>query len=150
MNDPSEKPTRSGNGPTVNKGPDCAQALDMNAKRIANPHIRSQRPVKWLFAGDSITQGAVQTDGWRDYTQLFKERLGELGRNEDVVINTAVGGWSLEQFASRRDDRVFSYQPHVVLMMFGTNDAVGGNSTSSVFSSDMKGFLEFWASTGLI
>ena len=32
-------------------------------------------PVKWLFTGDSITHGALHTIGWRDYTELFSERV---------------------------------------------------------------------------
>ena len=35
----------------------------------------SAPPVKWLFAGDSIAQGAQVTMGWRDYTELFSERV---------------------------------------------------------------------------
>lgn len=107
--------------------PPMSNTTPTSPKQIADRHIRSPQPVRWLFAGDSITQGAVHTNGWRDYTQWFKERLGEIGRNEDIVINTSVGGWTLPQFASRLDDRVFAYQPHVVLLMFGTNDALGGN-----------------------
>ena len=42
--------------------------------------ISRKEPVRWLFAGDSITQGARHTRGHRDYTQLFKERVGELAR----------------------------------------------------------------------
>ncbi len=41
-------------------------------------------PLTWVFAGDSITQGIVYTHGWRGYTELFKERLWELGRWEDL------------------------------------------------------------------
>ena len=60
--------------------------------------INSPKPVKWLFYGDSITHGAYHTFGWRDYTQLFAERVrGEMGRNMDVVINTAISGNTTRQ-----------------------------------------------------
>jgi lysophospholipase L1-like esterase len=88
--------------------------------------LQAERSVTWLFAGDSITQGAVHTHGWRDYTQIFRERLGELGRNEDVVVNTAVGGWSLPPLAARLDERVVRFRPDAVFLLFGTNDAAGG------------------------
>jgi acyl-CoA thioesterase-1 len=88
--------------------------------------LEEHRPVTWLFAGDSITQGAVHTRGWRDYTQLFKERLGEMARNEDVVINSAVGGWWLQSLLPRVDERILHFQPDAVFLMFGTNDATGG------------------------
>jgi len=85
--------------------------------------LAERRPVTWLFAGDSITEGAVHTRGWRDYTQLFKERLIELKRNEDVVINTAVGGWFVQNLLPRVDERIVHFQPDAVFLMFGTNDA---------------------------
>ena len=48
--------------------------------------LRGEYPVKWLFYGDSITHGALHTFGWRDYTELFAERLRfELGRTMDTV-----------------------------------------------------------------
>jgi len=37
--------------------------------------MSSDIPVKWLFAGDSITHGALHTWGWRDYTEHFSERI---------------------------------------------------------------------------
>src|SRR2546421_6398893 len=87
--------------------------------------LRENHPLTWLFAGDSITQGAVHTCGWRDYTQLFKERLGEVGRNEDVVINIAVGGWRVGALVARVEERILRFGPDVVFLMFGTNDAAG-------------------------
>ena len=55
--------------------------------------LSADAPVKWLFYGDSITHGARHTYGFRDYTELFAERVRfELGRRLDVVLNTAVGG----------------------------------------------------------
>jgi hypothetical protein len=51
--------------------------------------LRTEKPVKWLFYGDSITHGAAHTRGWRDYTEIFSERIRtELQRAEDVVIKT--------------------------------------------------------------
>jgi acyl-CoA thioesterase I len=92
------------------------------------------RPVTWLFTGDSITQGAVHTRGHRDYTQLFKERLGELGRNEDVVINTAVGGKTVTWCAQEVHDRVLRFEPQAVFCMFGTNDSAAGGEGLSGFT----------------
>ena len=88
--------------------------------------LKRSSPTTWLFTGDSITQGAVHTRGWRDFSQLFKERLGELARNDDIVINTGVGGWSLGPLAQRLEDRVLRWRPDVVFPMFGTNDSAAG------------------------
>jgi len=103
--------------------------------------LSRQRPVTWLFTGDSITQGAVHTRGWRDYTQLFKERLGELGRNEDVVINTAVGGKTVTWCAKEIDDRVLRFQPQAVFSMFGTNDSAAGAEGLRGFAQAYESFV---------
>jgi acyl-CoA thioesterase-1 len=98
-------------------------------------------PVNWLFCGDSITQGAAHTRGGRDYPQHFRERLGELARNEDIVINTAVGGWSTGTLEPRLEDRVLRHQPDVVFLLFGTNDAVGGAEGLDAFTERYKGIV---------
>lgn len=57
--------------------------------------LKQDKPVKWLFTGDSITHGASHTFGWRDYVQVFEERARyELGRVSDVVIRTGISGWT--------------------------------------------------------
>jgi acyl-CoA thioesterase I len=102
-----------------------------------NSFLKREEPVTWLFAGDSITQGARHTRGWRDYTQLFKERLGELTRNRDVVINTGVGGANIKLLkGSGLEDRVLRFNPDVVFIMFGTNDAVLGKKWLQSFIDD--------------
>ena len=106
-------------------------------------------PVRWLFAGDSITQGARHTRGHRDYTQLFKERLGELGRNEDIVINTAVGGWNTAALELRLNDRVLDFKPDAVFLMFGTNDAAGGSEGLEAFEERYVGILKSIQKEGL-
>ena len=56
------------------------------------PYFAAEKPVKWLFAGDSITHGALHTFGQRDYAQLFNERVRyEMGRPQDVVLPNAFG-----------------------------------------------------------
>lgn len=85
-----------------------------------------QRPdtLTWLFAGDSVTQGVLYTHGWRSYSQIVAERInGELGRKLDIVLNTAVSGWTLREFEQDLDHRVLRFEPDIVFMMFGLNDA---------------------------
>ncbi len=98
--------------------------------------LAEDRPVTWLFAGDSITQGAVHTMGWRDYTELFDERLYELGRSADVVANTAVSGWRVQSIRERVDERVLRFRPDAVFLMFGTNDAMAGGDGLDRFAAD--------------
>ena len=81
------------------------------------------RPVKWLFYGDSITHGALHTFGWRDYTELFAERIRwELRRVRDVVINTGISGQTTRDLLGDFDWRVVQFRPDVVFVMIGMND----------------------------
>src|SRR5437763_63070 len=83
----------------------------------------AQQPTKWLFNGDSITHGALHTFGWRDYVELFHERLRfELARGMDVVINTAISGDSTRGLLETFDWRVAQFRPDVVFLMIGMND----------------------------
>ena len=106
-------------------------------------------PSTWLFAGDSITQGAVHTRGWRDYTQLFRERLGEMVRNDDVVINSAVGGWGVESLAGRLEERVLRFRPDALFTMFGTNDAAQGAEYLPSYEEQYAKVIETARSAGI-
>lgn len=91
--------------------------------------LRSKQPVKWLFDGDSITHGAFHTVGWRDYTELFAERIRyELGRTGDIVIKTAVSGNTTQDLLASFDWRVKQFRPHVVFIMIGMNDCCTGDT----------------------
>ena len=53
--------------------------------------LEDGRSLTWLFYGDSITPVALHTVGWRDYTELFAERIRfEMGRVNDAIINTGI------------------------------------------------------------
>jgi acyl-CoA thioesterase I len=85
--------------------------------------LQATQPVKWIFEGDSITHGALHTFGWRDYTELFTERIRfELSRTRDVIIKTAAGGHTTNALLGDFDWRVKQFQPNVVFLMFGMND----------------------------
>lgn len=85
--------------------------------------LQSEKPIKWVFYGDSITQGAYNTLGWRDYTQLFAERIRfELRRPDDLILNAAYDGSTTRHLLEAFDWRVRSFEPHVVFLMVGMND----------------------------
>ena len=89
--------------------------------------LQRDTPVKWLFTGDSITHGAKHTIGWRDYVELFSERVRwELGRGRDVVIKTGISGWTIEKIAEDLDWNVLQFQPDCVSIMVGMNDCPQG------------------------
>lgn len=107
-------------------------------KRIATLLDR-ETPVRWLFAGDSITHGALHTLGWRDYTELFSERVRwELHRHRDVVIKTGVSGWTIQHLAADLDWSVRQFSPDVVSLMFGMNDCVAGLEGVDAFAATYR------------
>lgn len=106
--------------------------------------IKADGPLKWLFYGDSITHGMTHTFGWRDYTELFTERIrGELGRTMDIVINTATSGNTTRELLESFDWRVKQFVPDVTFLMIGMNDC--GNDkdiTVDQFGDNLKELVE--------
>lgn len=92
--------------------------------------LSSPAPLNWVFTGDSITHGIVHTQGARSYPEHLHELIrGDLGRAQDVVVNTAISGWRAVQILDDFDRRVAVWNPQVVTLMIGTNDC----STEGVF-----------------
>ena len=89
--------------------------------------LQRDAPVKWLFAGDSITHGALHTIGWRDFTEHFSERIRfELKRPRDFVIKSGISGWKITNLAVDLEWNVLQFQADVVFLKFGMNDCTLG------------------------
>ena len=96
--------------------------------------LNREEPVRWVFAGDSITHGAAHTIGWRDYTELFSERVRwELRRTRDMVIKTGISGWQITNLADDLDWNVLQFRPDCVSLMFGMNDCTLGTDGLAEF-----------------
>jgi lysophospholipase L1-like esterase len=86
--------------------------------------LAGKAPLKWVFAGDSITHGAKHTFGARSYPEIFGERLRwEMKRMRDVIINTAISGNTSADILGDYDWRIGQFSPAAVFIMIGTNDA---------------------------
>lgn len=86
--------------------------------------LDSGAPLTWVFTGDSITHGLIHTRGDRNYVDHLHEFIrGDLGRHQDIVINTAITGWRADLILGDFERRVAQWQPNVVTMMIGTNDS---------------------------
>lgn len=108
-------------------------------------------PLRWLFAGDSVTQGASHTGGARDYVQLVEERLRwEMGRRRDHVIRTGVSGWTVQDLASDLDWSVLQYRPHVVSLMFGLNDAARDEPGPAAFAATYRVVVDHLLAAGVV
>jgi len=102
--------------------------------------LKSPDPIRWVFAGDSITHGALHTMGWRDYVELFGERVRwEMGRMRDCVIKTACSGWRITNLRDDFEWSIAQHRPHVVSINVGMNDCVAGTAGRMDFE---KTYLE--------
>lgn len=96
-----------------------------SAQEELQTRLSGGEPLKWLFIGDRITQGAADTVGHDSTSQLFEKYVrDELGRTGDVVINTGVAGATTQNFLDNQEERYTRYaDADVVVIMFGTDDA---------------------------
>ncbi|NYE93888.1 lysophospholipase L1-like esterase [Psychromicrobium silvestre] len=92
----------------------------------------SEAPMTWVFTGDSITQAVLHTHGARGWVEHLHERIRwQLDRLSDVVINTGVSGWTAPKVLGSFEHLVGRFNPEVVSISLGTNDAK---------SPDLEGF----------
>jgi len=105
--------------------------------------MKSAKPIKWLFAGDSITHGALHTWGARDYTELFSERIRyEMDRRRDFVIKAGISGWSTSNVREDIEWNILQFRPDVVSIMIGMNDCVAGADGLTRFRDDYGYILD--------
>lgn len=105
--------------------------------------LSGEAPVRWLFAGDSITHGAYHTFGHRDYVEHFAERVRwEKGRMRDAIITTGVSGWRITNIAEDLEWSVLQYAPQVVSVNIGMNDCVEGPDGVEKFGTIYRTVLD--------
>jgi lysophospholipase L1-like esterase len=105
--------------------------------------LREPQGITWVFTGDSITHGGQHTHGWRNYTELFSERVRwELRRFQDVVINTAVAGERSDGLLENLDVLALRFQPDVVSVMIGVFDAADGPRGRKAFRDQLQRIIE--------
>jgi len=101
--------------------------------------LAGKKPAVWVFAGDGITLGARHTGGGRNYCEHFAEeiRFG-MGRHHDVVINTSSHAESAQSLLEDLEWRVLRFQPAVVSVMLGLNDAPAGPEGRAEFRTNLE------------
>ncbi len=106
------------------------------------------KPILWLFLGDSITHGAMHTHGWRSYPEHWQEVIkweprkpGGYRRTNAIIVNTAVSGATSSGFLKNIDWRLNQFKPQVVFINFGTNDA-NKIGKLAVFKKDMTTIVQ--------
>ena len=115
--------------------------LDRKQQAITDM-MDEKESMTWLFMGDSITHGALWTYGYDGIAQTFEKYLrDQLGRTEDVVVNTAVSGATTISTLNTIEQRLKKYMPDVVSIMLGTNDAAN-NADASTYKEKLQTIID--------
>ena len=92
--------------------------------RRITERIHSNDRALWVFCGDSITHGALHTQGWRDYVEIVEERVRyELGKTMQLFVNSGISGDTTAGIVKTLDHRVLQFKPDIFSLMIGMNDA---------------------------
>ncbi|HEY0456754.1 MAG TPA: GDSL-type esterase/lipase family protein [Verrucomicrobiae bacterium] len=81
----------------------------------------------WVAFGDSLTEGYGATEG-QDYPSVLSKKLEVLIRNLGRSGENSADGM-------KRVDEVAGLHPRVVLLCFGGNDALNGDSAGKMFAN---------------
>lgn len=104
-----------------------------------------QPPVLIAALGDSVTQGAMEygnLDSDGVYHRHFQRALEEVYCTTTFsLINAGIGGTSAEQGAARVSKDVCRFQPDLVLIAFGLNDAMAGVEKRPDFENSLKSII---------
>lgn len=106
-------------------------------------------PITWLFVGDSITHGCLHTAPDRNYVEHVNEVLRwDRGRTTDVLVNSAVSGWRVDDLLERWDFHAGKFDADVVFVMFGTNDATHGEDGVEHFRRGLTEIVDRFEQSG--
>ncbi len=114
--------------------------------------MRSDRPLTWLFAGDSITHGCRHTAGNKNFFEYFRQYLSTplpngMDRTGDLVLQTGVCSATTGDCLKYFDSWVTSKHPDIIITMLSMNDCVtisgldgspNGDQDLSVFSKNLE------------
>lgn len=80
----------------------------------------TDKPLRIVFFGDSITQAGVRSGG---YITLMQEMLQKSGKSTEYeLIGAGIGGNKIYDLYLRAEDDAFSQNPDVVVIWVGVND----------------------------
>jgi len=113
--------------------------------------LKSNKPITWVFTGDSITEGAEWTHGERDFSELFSEHIRwDMRRGRDVIINSAISGNKTDDILEDFQWRIGHFHPDVVSVMLGMNDAARDSGGRQVFETNLRKLIEQIRAMGAI
>ena len=114
--------------------------------------LNKEEPLTWIFYGDSITHGGLHTMGWRDYTEIFAERVRyEMERVQDIIINSAIRGNTTRDLIEGFEWRVGRFKPDIVFIMIGMNDSNDQRSVDiTEYSRNLNEIVKYIQNIGAI
>lgn len=100
-----------------------------NAQRFQGPELATPKPedvYRIMCFGDSNTDGILRDGGWpaRLGKQIVQSEWSPLGKRVEIV-NAGVMGYSSHQGLLRFKRSLDTYQPDLIFVSFGWNDAPG-------------------------
>ncbi|MGO1406952.1 MAG: SGNH/GDSL hydrolase family protein [Brachybacterium sp.] len=104
--------------------------------------MAQDEPMTWSFIGDSVTAAGWHTFGHRGYVELVNERLRELGRRADIVINAGHSGWQVGSLQSDLPRIALRFSPDVVVIGIGINDTKNGLEGLAPFKQGYRSVVE--------
>lgn len=111
----------------------------------------SEKPIKWLFAGDSITHGCLHTKEYPRFSEIFEFYLGANPlRRKDCVFNTAVSGATTQDCLKYENEWLYSLKSDIAFICFGMNDANREEVTESMFRNNLLRFINELRQRGAI
>jgi lysophospholipase L1-like esterase len=111
----------------------------------------SAEPMTWVMTGDSITQAVLHTHGARGWVEHVHERIRwQLDRLTDLVLNTGVSGWRAVDVLGSYDHLIGRFQPDVLSISLGTNDARAGLAGLAEFEGALRELLARTAGAQLV
>lgn len=134
--------TRSADGATQYKTVTAAEAeLTELQQKLVDKVNDKNTPLTWLFMGDSITHACHWLSGYASVAQLTEDFLGTLGRDKDVIINTAVSSATTASTLANIDYRLKQFPaPDVASIMLGTNDC-GGIDAATTYKTNLNSII---------
>jgi lysophospholipase L1-like esterase len=113
--------------------------------------LDADKPVTWMFAGESAASAADLAQGRRNFTDHFSDRIRtELGRMLDVVINTGNQGETSQSLLKNMEWRVLRFHPEAVSVMLGRKDAERGPSGRQEFQDSLEQIVQIVRDSGAI
>lgn len=106
----------------------------------------ADKAATYVAIGDSVTEGSMEyevVDRERVYHQVFGRLVERRYPHLSVtVINAGLGGETIVQSRSRWESDLFRYQPDLVSIGYGLNDAHAGRDGLGVYTQTLHDLIQ--------